>query len=492
MPLDQVISLFLPITNCLNVVLVKSMDLLKPGTISRDNENEKNKENIGIGSNSICWNEKRTEHRIRVGDYFKIVNMHRMRNGELSDNQARKFADYIRFNLKLRDINLELLMRQTQRIDIMDLRINLVANKPFSLHCSNCATELIPSRAYSLIDQIPFYPMRVPYKFRHCLQVDNISSFDQIYYGLNQIVMSAEYIKRDTEMIYCRKRRRVLCPGCPRVLGTFLSRAVCLHADALCMGTRVSHAARLEFNELFGHITPTQLMLRLMQNAEQFRRMFLKAVRPDGQVHYLLLMTDVDEMQFLRSKLSLTSKTDTGPLCLLDGETRSESKDGMDISSESNISSLFMDEDSPNTMDIPGSTPRPSLKKSNEDTGCSTGCNATIPKNATRKSIHHVFLTPYNGYRVRYTFASTDSELRDIHYSVMAWRAINGRPLLISYSMMIELVSELNANEHLAAALDPSLVPPCHSKKFRFSHIIFESDEEFYATQQQLDVVQVT
>ncbi|XP_022213435.2 uncharacterized protein LOC111068337 [Drosophila obscura] len=475
MPLDQVVALFVPNSNFLNVVLVKSLDLYKPGTINREVEVV---ENIVINPNIICWSEKKIQHRIIVGEYFEFVTRFGLEDRDPVYTQSLKFSDCISFNLKLHEINLELLMRQTLKVDIMDLRINLVANKPFSLHCSNCATELIQMRTYRIIDPLPMYTKRVPRDFWDSLELRNISYSEQIYYGLNQIVMSANHIQFDTKMIYCRKRRRVLCPGCPRVLGTFLPRAVCLHADALRIGTRASPAARLEFNELFGHITPTQLMLRLMQDTEM-SRMFLKCVRPDGQMHYMLLVPEMKKIQFLLSKPSLFSKIDMKPLDFMDADTSSESDDSSDSSNESCSSST--DEDSPNSIDNPGSTPIPSPIKSMD--------HARRP-NTTRKSIEHVFLTPYNGYNVKYIFASTDSELCDLKDTIHDWRDNNVRSLRISYAMMIELVSELNANEHIAAALG-NLAPPCRSLEPRSSHIIFESDEEFYDTQQQLDVVQV-
>ncbi|XP_017145207.1 uncharacterized protein LOC108157591 [Drosophila miranda] len=467
MPLDQVISELVG-SNCLSVVLVKSLDLFKPGTISSDNENEEVIKNIEISTSAIFWIEKNTQHRIVLGEYFNIENV----------NETKVLIDCIFLKLMLCEVNLERLMKQAVRVGIKCLRINLVANKPFSLHCSNCAIELSQMRAYRLVAPLPGLNMRLPRDIWDSLEVKNIAHFDQIYYGPNQIVMSANHIKFDTKMIYCPRRRRVECPGCSRVLGTFLSKAVCLHADALRMGTRVSPAAPLDFNELLGHITPTQLMLRLLKHVYK-SRLFLKTVRPDGQIHYLLLMTELKKLTFLRSKLSLSSKLDPTPVNFPDGDTSSEYEDSTESSSDDSImssSSTSIDKDSPNTVDLTSSTPRTPRKM--------------FENNITNKPINYVYLTPYNGCRVEYIFASNDSELRDIHSTVDNWRDNNMRSLRISYSMMIDLVSELNANAHIEAALQ-NLMPPFRSQEQRSSHIIFETDEEFYATQQKLDEVRV-
>ncbi|XP_002137805.2 uncharacterized protein [Drosophila pseudoobscura] len=482
MPLDQVISELVR-SNCLSVVLVKSLDLFKPGTITSDKENEEVIKNIDISPSSIFWIEKNTQHRILVGEYFDFENVH----------EARGLIDCIFLNLKLCETNFECLMSRTVRVEIKGLRINLVANKPFSLHCSNCAKELSQMRAYRLVAPLPGIAMRVPRDFWDNFEMTKIAHFDQIYYGLNQIVMSANHIKFDTEMIYCPSRRRVLCPGCSRVLGTFLSNAVCLHADALRMGTRVSPAAPLDFNELLGHITPTQLMLRLLKNVDK-SRLFLKTVRPDGQIHYLLMMTESKKLTFLRSKLSLSSKLDPKPVNFPDADTSSEWENSMESSSDgienddsmNSSSSISIDKDSPNTVDLSSFTPRPPRKMFGKHDGRETERTASTPN----KPINYVYLTPYNGCRVQYIFASNDSELRDIQNTVDNWRDNNMRSLRISYSMMIDLVSELNANEHIEAALQNSK-PPFRSQPHRCSHIIFETDEEFYATQQQLDEVRV-
>jgi len=51
--------------------------------------------------------------------------------------------------------------------------------------------------------------------------------------------------------------------------------------------------------------------------------------------------------------------------------------------------------------------------------------------------------------------------------------------------MMVDLMSEFNAYERVAAALEMN-PPPIKATYPRLTYIIFEPDEEFYARQEQI------
>ncbi|KAH8306446.1 hypothetical protein KR018_011539 [Drosophila ironensis] len=450
MPLDQVYIALLRNRNWIRVVLLRSVNLFQPETTSSYPS-----EMVEVKSNGITWFEKHLEYRIELSRFFKIAV--KTEEGEPIFAIAETVDNNVRFGLALNDINHRELVCD---VDLGALRIHIQPTTTFSLHCSNCSCEVMPRRKFRHVLPVPATTMRPQNYF--CGRKGSVyPREDQLFYGLNHLVVCPQVIV--PKFKYRRGHRRLQCPRCLQDLGEILGYNVAaqLNADTLRLlqwdGESASH-----FSDIFGHVTATQMMVRLLHDADPVNmmkaRIFLKAVRPDGQLHYLQLLVDTHQLKILRSELIPES---TWPSSSEEGATES--------SSESDFCLMSSDssDDSPQHAD----NLRPPLP-------------IRAPPPRPPKLVTYVGVRRYRACRIKYLVSASDSELATNHDMFMLWRREGTRMLRISYTMMAELIGELNANEHMAAALE-ELPTPRNSKLPRLSYIILEPDDEFYNRQQQ-------
>ncbi|KAH8332686.1 hypothetical protein KR074_009142 [Drosophila pseudoananassae] len=449
MPLDQVFIGLARNRNWINVVLMRSVNLYQPNTI-----NANLTEMIEVCSNGFSWKESNLEYRVELDKFFEIATNgdegeHLFGMGEMEDNN-------VIFGVALRRLTHRIIAPE---IDLADLRICIKESKRYSLHCSNCANEVITAREFAQVKPVPVTTMKPQNYFCGRGKIPIFPIVDHIYYGLNYLVVNPKVV--GPGVTYTRGQRRLLCSRCRQLLGEALGLnvAVQLYADALRVLPWVEDNSAVQFQEVFGHVTVTQLMLRLMHDGEPIcsekTRIFLTAIRPDGQLHYLQLQVYTRKIPLLRS--SLASKNRSQPRHGVAAETESSSESEFDaISSDSSDTTFTPAEE----ILSPALFKRPKRER-------------------PVKVVKYVEVNGYRAYRVKYVFSGSDHELSNNHEVIQQWREEGSRMLRVSYTMMAEIMTELNANEHMVAALEKAPTP-VQTDQPRVSFIIYETDEEFY------------
>ncbi|XP_017040990.1 uncharacterized protein LOC108087915 [Drosophila ficusphila] len=458
MPVDQVLISYIRSCNWINVLLLRSMNLFKPVLL------ESPREMLEVSPNGIAWSEQNLEYRIMVDKFFEIAV--KTNDGNTPYTLVEMLSNnHLVFGLSLRRITYRALEEHTIEVDQKDLPLHVNALTPCSFHCSNCANEIISRWQYLHIRQVPLTTMRPQNYFSARYRLPVYPGAHDLFYGLNYLVICTALLGDGVTSF--RNRRRIECSRCKQYVGEFLGRAVAveLYADALRMLTEESP---LELKEIFGHVTPTQIMLRLLHDAEpthnEKTRLFLKATRPDGQLHYLQLQVNIRQLHILRSEVETSEVLDPAQPLPIEVDTSSESDfemNSIDLSSSSTTNSESTDEG----MDRSVARPK-------------------TPEEIPPKSVQYVKLRGFRGCRVKYLFSGNDEDLNRNHNIIEAWRDSGTHLLRISYEIMAELMGELNANEQMVAALEKQ-PPPSQSDQPRLSYIIYENDEEFYAGQEQ-------
>ncbi|EDV49398.1 uncharacterized protein LOC6553983 [Drosophila erecta] len=450
MPLDQVVITYVRSSSWINVLLLRSMNLFQPVLVESPSVSEL----IEVSPNGFCWYEQNVEYRIMVNEVFDIGT--KTNGGSVVEMQG----SHVSFGLVLRRIRHRVLDELTINVKQGELPLRISPDVPCSLHCSNCANEIIGQRQYDQIREVPMTTMK-PHNYFCPRNV--YPSEEELYYGLNYLVVCFEVLGNGVTTT--RGRRRVLCSRCKQCVGEIIGRdvGVQLYADTLRL---VTSDSALEFKEIFGHVTPTQIMKRLMNDADTFdleqTGLFLKAVRPDGQLQLLHMQMDTKQMHILRSELDVSDIVKPSADLSTEVDTSSESDMDMNLSDSSSSNSS-----APETgNDKIATPPRP-----------------TTPKGTPPKTVQYVRMRGFRGCRVTYLFSGSDSDLIENHEVSMTWRE-RTRLLHISYTMMADLLGELNANENMLASLEKTS-PPVKTYNPRHSYIIFEPDEEFYARQER-------
>ncbi|KAH8357095.1 hypothetical protein KR084_001841 [Drosophila pseudotakahashii] len=457
MPVDQVIISYMRSRNWINVLLLRSMNLFQPVLV------ESPSEKIEVRVNGFCWSEQNLEYRIVVNDFFEIAT--KTEDGEVPYSYVEMQGNNLVFGLALKRIKHRVLDQRTVDVEQGDLPLRINPFTPYCLHCSNCANLIIERRQFHRIQEVGMTTVQPQNYFCARNRVPVYPTEEELFFGLNYLVICPDLLGiGDTTT---QDRRGIECSRCKQSVGEYLGKdvAVQLYADALRL---VSGDSPFGFEEIFGHVTPTQLMIRLLHDAEPISpektRLFLKAVRPDGQLQYLHLLVDTKQVHILRSELD-TSDLDrkSGGLDALpmEADTSSESDFEMRLSDTSGSSI-----NPPTGDDSMDSLPKPKVA-------------------APQKSVKYVQLRGFRGCRLKYLFSGDDHDLIENEDITSTWHDEGTLVHRISYAMMVDLMSELNANEHLAAALE-KMSPPIKSRHPRLSFLIYEADEDFYARQEQI------
>eukprot|EP00099_Drosophila_melanogaster_P022642 NP_650175.2 uncharacterized protein Dmel_CG10013 [Drosophila melanogaster] len=458
MSLDQVIINCMRSKNWINVLLLRSMDLFQPLLVESSNVSQL----IEVSPNGISWHEKNVEYRIIMDEFFDIIT--RTNAGDVPITLVEMKGSHVSFGLYLRRIRYSILDALTINVELGELPMCISPYNSCSLHCSNCTNEIIGQRQYYHIQEVPITTILPQNYFCPRNRIPVYPSEEELYYGLNYLVVCSELLGNGVKTI--AGRRRVLCSRCKKCVGEFITRdvGVQLYADALRFVTLDSP---LEFKEIFGHVTPTQIMMRLVNDGEicgpDQRRLFLKAVRPDGQLQLLHLEMDTKQMHILRSELKLPDIKKPDIDLPMEVDTSSESDVDMNVSDTSSSNSM------PQTGDEElAPTPR-----------------STTPRGTPTKTVQYVRLRGFRGWRVRYLFSGSDRDLIEHDDVYINWTDEGTRLLYISHLMMADLLSEFNANENLVASLEKKPLPT-RTDNPRQSCIICESDKEFYARYERL------
>uniref|UniRef100_A0A6P4EWW5 Uncharacterized protein LOC108044948 n=1 Tax=Drosophila rhopaloa TaxID=1041015 RepID=A0A6P4EWW5_DRORH len=457
MPVDQVVISYIRNRNWINVLLLRSMDLYRAVL------GESRSERIEVSPNGICWTEQNLEYRIMVDKFFDIEI--KTDQGEPPYSLVEVEDNNVAFGLGLRRIKHRVLEQLTVDVQQGNLALRINPLTTYSFHCSNCANELIGQRQFLQVKPVPLTTMKPQNYFCPRYRTAEYPREEELFFGLNYLVMCTQLLGNGVATT--QGRRRLECSRCRQCVGEFLGRDVAVHLYADALRLLDGDSPEIEFKEIFGHVTATQMMLRLLHDAEPISpdksRLFLKAVRPDGQMHFLQMRVDTRQLHILRSELDFPEALESGQALPMETDTSSESDSEMHLNytSSSNSNPQSGDED----MDR--SLPKPKTTEG-------------IPP----KSVRYVQLTGFHGCRVKYIFSGTDHELSENHEFIMGWRDDGCRKLRISYAMMAELIGELHANEYLVSILE-KLPPPSKFDKPRVSYIIFEEDEKFYARQQK-------
>ncbi|KAH8361913.1 hypothetical protein KR200_008398 [Drosophila serrata] len=479
MPLDQVVISYFSQRSFISVVLLRSFDLLKPDTLLIPGAQA-----IEVAPNGISYTENNVEYRIVLDDMFELT-------VKFEDDRyygaASQRASNVTFGLILQRVNVRKIADVIIDVKLGELPLRISSSAPCSLHCSNCANEVIRRQQYLRIQPVPVITMR-PHSFfcgRHKIPV--YPQEDQLFYGLNYVVIC--FLMLGNGVTRSWRRRRLECSRCRQVVGDVLGQdvAIRLFADALRVKTDGPDGqSPVKFRQIFGHVTATQLMMRLLHDAELINpdktRLLLKAVRPDGQVHYLQMMVDTQQLYLLRSQMPGLTEHE------LYGDERKSpernSPDRSDTSSEGDIeinnsytsSSSFNSsiQEADEYMVTPQSPPY----------GPTTPPQLIQPSEiAPKKIISYVALRGFHGVRIKFLFSETDQELVANQEILEQWFDEGAREFRVSYAMIMELLAELNANVNMVAALEKNN-DPITSNHPRVSYIIYETDKDFYARQQ--------
>ncbi|XP_030381987.1 uncharacterized protein LOC115629626 [Scaptodrosophila lebanonensis] len=440
MPLDHIVISMMRSNKWINVLML--------------NSGESRNKVINVSANGIRWIERNCEQRLLLSEYF-LINTEGVNspgggtggeaggssgssvnpgNTASSENDSCNVSNvrYLRspegdatlLGLSLQCVDDEALNNNTVEVGINPLQLRFDENTPIALHCGHCATELVPMRRYGPV-AIPVCTMEAASYFCPKNKTPLIPSENEIFYGLNHIVINPRLF----EGCVTQNRMHVHCNSCLQQLGDILGDGVALQlwADTLCIGRLNADGTPSQYlMELFRPVTSVQLMLRLLHDAVPISfeqtRLFLKTVRPDGQLLYLLLLIDTHQIHLLRSKLALTS-------------------------------------------DLHGPQQQP----------------RALIYHVEGHSIQDIELNGYKGCRINYQTFFSDEELKANHDLISLWQEMGTPMLRISHKMMVELVSDLNMNERLVMNLE-KLSPA--DMDGRTSYLIYELDSEIFEKKQ--------
>ncbi|KAH8268439.1 hypothetical protein KR026_007107 [Drosophila bipectinata] len=456
MPLDQVFIGISRNRSWINVALMRSVNLYQPNTLPPEHQpnNANLTEMIEVCSNGFSWKEKNLEYRVELERFFEIST--KGDEGEHIFGMAEMQDNNVIFGVGLHRLNPRMMAND---IEMADIRIFIKASKRYSLHCSNCANEVITAREFAQVKPVPVTTMKPQNYFCGRGKIPIYPMEDHLFYGLNYLVVHPKVV--GPGVTYTRGQRRLQCSRCLQGLGEALGLNVAVHlyADALRVLPRVEDNPAVQFLDIFGHVTVTQMMLRLMHDAEPISpekaRIFLTAVRPDGQLHYLQLLVYTRKIQLLRSSLAPKHQSHPRRGAAAEAESSSES-DFEAVSSDSSNTTFTPEEE----------IVRPAVFRK-------------PIRERPLKVVKYVEVSGYRAYRIKYVFSGSDHELSNNHEVIEQWREEGCRLLRVSYFMMADIMTELNANEHVVAALEKSPTP-VQTEQPRVSYIIYETDEEFY------------
>ncbi|KAH8242678.1 hypothetical protein KR032_001084 [Drosophila birchii] len=472
MPVNQVIISYLRKRNNINVLLLRSFDLFKPGTLTQAPG-----ELIKVTPNGISFSEKNLEYRIILDEIFELAI--KSEEGDPLYGVGESKANNVSFGLYLQQVNLRMMDHLTIDVKLGELPLRISPDTPCSLHCSNCANEVIRRHQFLRIQPVPVITMRPHSFFCGRYKIPVYPQEDQLFYGLNYMVIC--FLLLGSGMIRSWGRRRLECSRCRQVVGNVLGQdvAILLYADTLRVITGgAEDNSQVKVQEIFGHVTATQLMIRLLHDAEPINpertRIFLKAVRPDGQVHFLQMLVDTHQLHLLRSELPAPKELEA-----FKDEQKSpahsdtSSEDDLEIKNSDTSSSSISSDAQEADLDMlrPHSTPY---------AAAGTG---QPPEQVPKKIISYVELRGFRGCRIKYLFSGSDQEMADNQEILDQWHDEGAREFRVSYPMIMELLAELNANENLVAALEKSQ-GPINISHPRLSYIVYETDSDFYARQQ--------
>ncbi|KAH8346873.1 hypothetical protein KR059_001488 [Drosophila kikkawai] len=472
MPVDQVIISYLRRRNCINVLLLRSLDLLQPDTLTKTPY-----EMIEVSPNGICFSEQNLEYRIDLDDIFELAV--KSEDGDPLYGMGELRANNVSFGLYLQQIDLRKLDQLTVDVYVGELPLRINSTAPCSLNCSNCANEVIRRQQFLRIQPVPVITMRPNNFFCGRFKIPVYPQEDQLFYGLNYMVISFQLL--GDGVLRSWERRQLECSRCRQVVGEVLGHdvAIQLFADALRVMTDGSGTKfPVKFREIFGHVTATQLMVRLLHDTEPFNpektRLLVKAVRPDGQLHYLQMLVDTSQVHLLRSQLPVPRELElTNDATSAPEQSDSSSEGDLELknsdTSGSSINSAPQEEEE--------DTERP------ETTPYTVDCPSQPPEEVPNIIISYVELHGCRGCRIKYLFSGTDQELQANQDILDQWLDEGTHEMRVSYPMMMELLAELNANENMVAALE-KLPAPKKCTRPRLSYIIYEKDSDFYARQQ--------
>ncbi|EDW80483.1 uncharacterized protein Dwil_GK11543 [Drosophila willistoni] len=446
MPLEHVVISYVRDANWLNVLMLKSVDILQPYTnplVSQDRR-------IEVNPYGFRWLEAQVEQRVPFKDMFEV-------NHDLEDQMMLGHAEEtgidITFGLSLKRINHFLLERNTVNVELEKLRMTIDENVLSTLYCSQCANEIVQTRCFGHIRPFPVLTMRPETCFATKYPVNVYPRDDGIFFGLNYIVVSPRVLGTRGILYFSNAQGcSVVCGRCRQLLGEVLGDgvAILLYADTI----RSSPFMSFQLNEIFKHVNTTQIMLRLLydgmpMNAEK-SRLFLKCIRPDGQHHYLVIL-EIRPIHIFRSKVCLT--------------------DDIDQPVEPSIS--FTDSSSEGSQDTDTSSTS-SGKRS--DHGRAGNRAAKRQRSGLNRSVTSVDLEGYRGRRLKYLFFRTDEEIANATENLQEAITNDSLVVRISYVMLMELVNELNYNEQMVASLEK--LPPAEVSMdtARLSYILFKHD----------------
>ncbi|XP_017856796.1 PREDICTED: uncharacterized protein LOC108609584 [Drosophila arizonae] len=410
---------------------------------------------IDVRSDGIRWIESDFEQFTPLGKFFEINT-----NPEAGITVDKETSNSTALKLRLVRINDAVLDQQTVNVGIEKLQVFMNESMTCALHCTNCYNELVAERCFSSIRPVPI-PTMEPLKYFYSeKQMPTAVDEGELYYGVNYIVISPQLLGKG--VIQCGGN--IHCARCLQLVGESLGEklAAQMYVDTLWVSPSPQTGlpeGRLE--KLFGRVTVSQLMLHLLQSAvpisDEKTRVFVKTVRPDGQLHYMLLLVDTNPLHMLRSKLSLIEDLN---ISNSPKDSDYDADASLTSNSDSSIESIVENSsDSDFTTDDSG--PRAKRRRR--------------LRRGKSKPVHEVKVRGYRGCRLTYYMFSTDEELTANTKLIEQWRK-EGTPMLrISYGMMMDLLRELTVNELLVATMERIIT---NEKEGRISYIIFEPDED--------------
>lgn len=436
MPLDMIVISLMRSSKWINVLMVNT-----PAEDEDEDNAQRQLRRIDVRPNGIRWIEPDLEQFTPLGKFFKID-----ASPESGITINKDSHNLTAMKLSLHTINDEALNRRTKEVCIKGIRLLWTESMACALHCSNCHKELVAMRCFNRIRPMPVYTMEPLKYFCPNGKAHSRLAEGELYYALNYIVISPKILGKRV----VRSEGHIHCGRCLQLVGESLGEkvAVQLYVDTLSLASKHQNKVCLPMDKLerlFGQLTVSQLMLHLLHDAvpisEVTTRLFLKTVRPDGQLHYMLLLVDTSQLHLLRSKISPS-----------DGMTSDSSSECS--SYEGNISTS----DDEAKEDDPDKEP----KEKRQRVGNS-------------KPVHLVQVQGYRGCRVNYHIFLSDEELAAHDELIEQWRA-EGTPILrISYLMMMSLLHELKINELLVTTMEGHCE---NEKEARTSYIIYEPDED--------------
>ncbi|XP_068155153.1 uncharacterized protein [Drosophila tropicalis] len=448
MPLEHIVISYVRDANWLNILMMKSVDILKPYTNPLCSQDRR----IDVNPFGFRWSEAHVEQRVPFKNIFEV-------SPDVDDQMVLGHAEEtgidITFGLTLKRTNRFLLERNTINVEVEKLKLKIEENVLSTFYCSQCANEVVQTRSFGYIRPFPVLTMRPETCFASKYPRNINPRDDGIFYGLNYIVISPRVLGTRGILFFSNAQGcSVVCVRCRQLLGEVLGDgvAILLYADTI----RASLFMSFQLTDLFEHVNTSQVMLRLLYDTMPINteksRLFVKCIRPDGQHHYLIVL-EIRPIHVFRSKVCLTD----------------------DIDQPVDLSINFVGSSSERSQD----TEPPSTSSGRRaDYGRFGHRLGKRQRSVSNKSVTTVDLQGYRGRRVKYFFLSTDDEIANSSENIQ--ESINNEKLIvrISYEMLMELVNELNYNEQMVASLEKLPPPEIKMDTPRLSYILFKHDDD--------------